>query len=169
MCAAPGTQGHLPDSCPKRASGQYRSEIDLFRLGNGLSREAFDHFRSHFITVTANTYATMHYNIARLAICSGAEGSYAGLKNAAGDPAPTGMDQGCGPRWRMSKVNGYTVSDGHREEESGSGGQVAVKSLPNEPSCPTLGVSEQFRSVNLVGHGNSGKPGFQGGIKAEPV
>ena len=110
MCAAPGTQGHVPDSRPRCASGKYRSEIDLFCPGNGVSREAFDHFRSHFITVTANTYATMHYNIARLAICGGAEGSYAGLKNAAGDPAPTGMDQGCGPRWRMSAKGFVLIS-----------------------------------------------------------
>ena len=65
MRAAPRGEGDPADPQRLPLPGQRGAEIEVARPSLGPAAELAQHFRTYFIALTANTYSTMHYDIAR--------------------------------------------------------------------------------------------------------
>src|SRR5207244_13385588 len=90
---APGRRADVPE--PQRAPllHQHVAQIQPARPGLGATGELREHFRTYFITRAANSWATMHYNIAGAHERLPLHELHAALQNPPPPAAPPGVQQ----------------------------------------------------------------------------
>jgi len=88
-----------------------------------------DDLRTNFITLAANGYATMHYNISRIAIDKPCQIPNSCLENPGCDPAPPGVEEGHRPATGMGKVDGDAVRNRYGECQTGPACEVSIEAI----------------------------------------
>src|SRR5881392_3023876 len=90
---APGRRADLHEPQGAPLLHQHLPQIEPARLGLDAAVRLRQHFRTYFITRTANTYSAMHYNIARAHEGLSFEQLDAAFQNPSHGTAPPGVQQ----------------------------------------------------------------------------
>jgi hypothetical protein len=109
---------------------------------------ALHHLRTYLIAITADPYATMHYDLRHIPANSGYEALHSATENSAGGAPPAGVEQGDPPPW-CHQVHWNAVGDGYREENPWSRANPAVDPLHVNPTA-ALVQGHDFNPVNLI-------------------
>src|SRR5437773_1762323 len=111
--ATPGRGRDLLDPEVPRVPREDGAEVELD--GAGYTKAHCD-FRTNFITGTANTYPTMHYDVARFGKAAPLQQLDALLQNAVRGPPPPGVDQCDRSFLGDCQIHRNAVGDGHRQQ-----------------------------------------------------
>lgn len=110
----------LADAERPRLGAQALTQVDGPRRRQVASEsERFQDFRTYFITVTANAYATMHYRVRWIDPRVGGQEFEAALDHPGTRPPPAGMEQRAGPGSRGDQIHRDAIR--HRDEEHDAG------------------------------------------------
>src|SRR5437762_3928375 len=123
---------YLPDAKHPSPIGEQGTEIDLGCRCVGPSREPFGDFITYFITCTANTYATMHYDVSWSHPAAPERGD-ATIEHPRRHSPPPGMEQRDHATVRRHEVHRHAVGHRHCEQHAGLSRGVAVHSLDDQP------------------------------------
>src|SRR5258705_6035999 len=144
---ARGRDRHLPDAELARLLAQCAAEVEADRPGPA---KAFGDFGTYLIALTANPNPAMHYDIARLRRRVARERCDAPREDAAGTPAPAGMQQRNRTGLRNGEVDRNTVGDRHREQDTALRRGVAVAAIEDQPSRGKRLVPAHVRPMDLM-------------------
>src|SRR3989449_1565915 len=145
---APGGHRDVLDAELARLLGQDRAEIEHDRTGQS---EPDCNLRTHFIAVTTNTYAAMHYNVAGIGKAAPLQELDALLEDPVGGAAPARVHERDRAFCRDREVHRNTVGDGDGEQDAALGGRMSVGTVEDEPAVRERIVPAHVGAVGLMG------------------
>src|SRR2546426_3724411 len=149
-----------------RLLGQDRAEIEHDRTGQS---EPDRNLRTHFITVTTNTYAAMHYNVAGIGKAAPLQELDALLEDPVGGAAPARVHERDRAFCRDREVHRNTVGDGDGEQDAALGGRMSVGTVEDEPAVRERIVPAHVGAVGLMRQHHGGKAAAERGAERAPA
>src|SRR5437016_5949768 len=145
--AAPGGCRDFLDAEVPRVAREDGAEVELD--GAGESKAHCD-LRANFITATANAYATMHYDVARLGNAAPLQQLDALLQNAVRGAPPAGVHQRDRALVGDGQIHRNAVGDRDRQQHARLFGRVTVEPVEDQPTVRPGLVPAHVRAVHLM-------------------
>ena len=152
--AAPRGDRNVTNAEPLGLLGEDAAQIEMRRFG---PPEAIGDFRTYFITLAANTYATMHYDVTCPGEATRLQEVDGPLQNPAGRAAPPRVDERERAFVGHRQVHGYAVRDGDREQDAGFVRRMSIDPVEDEPTLRERLVPLHRGPVDLMGEDDGGK------------
>src|SRR2546426_9036151 len=151
---APGGHRDVVYTELARLLGQDRAEIEHDRTRQS---EPDRNLRTHFITVTTNTYAAMHYNVAGIGKAAPLQELDTLLEDPVGGAAPARVHERDRAFCRDREVHRNTVGDGDGEQDAALGGRMSVGTVEDEAAVPQRIVPAHVGAVGLMRQHHGGE------------